>query len=150
MLISERTVRDVQDLRDRLRGDVVGPADTAWDQARQAWNLAVDQRPALVAFPEDADDVVAIVDYAREYGLRVAPQGTGHNAGPLGVARRHRAAEHGADARRRDRRRRPARPRRPPARCGSRSPRPRPSTASPRWPAPRPTSASSATASAAA
>ncbi len=83
MLISERTVRDVQDLRDRLRGDVVGPADTAWDQARQAWNLAVDQRPALVAFPEDADDVVAIVDYAREYGLRVAPQGTGHNAGPI-------------------------------------------------------------------
>jgi hypothetical protein len=83
MPISERTVQDVQHLRDRLRGDVVGPADTAWDQARQAWNLAVDQRPALVAFPEDAEDVVAIVDYARQHGLRVAPQGTGHNAGPI-------------------------------------------------------------------
>jgi hypothetical protein len=83
MLISERTVRDAQDLRTRLRGDVVGPADTAWDQARQAWNLAVDQRPALVAFPENAEDVVAIVDYARRHGLRVAPQGTGHNAGPI-------------------------------------------------------------------
>jgi len=37
-----------------------------------------------VALPETADDVVAIVDFAREHGLRVAPQGTGHNAGPLG------------------------------------------------------------------
>ena len=84
MLISERPRRDAHDLFTRISGDVVGPADTAWDQARQAWNLAVDQRPALVAFPENADDVVAIVDYARRHGLRVAPQGTGHNAGPLG------------------------------------------------------------------
>ncbi len=36
------------------------------------------------ARPETADDVVAIVDFAREHGYRVAPQGTGHNAGPLG------------------------------------------------------------------
>jgi hypothetical protein len=52
-------------------------------RARQAWNLSADQRPALVAFPETADDVVAIVDYTRDNGLRVAPQGTGHNATPL-------------------------------------------------------------------
>jgi hypothetical protein len=83
MLNTERTVRDVEDLQVRLRGEVVGPSDATWDQARQAWNLAVDQRPALVAFPETADDVVAIVGYARENGLRVAPQGTGHNAGPI-------------------------------------------------------------------
>jgi FAD/FMN-containing dehydrogenase len=83
MLISERTVRDVEDLKVLVRGDVVGPADAAWDQARQAWNLAVDQRPALVAFPESAEDVVAIVDYARRHGMRVAPQGTGHNAAPI-------------------------------------------------------------------
>ncbi len=37
-----------------------------------------------MAFPETADDVVAIVEHARRHGLRVAPQGTGHNAGPLG------------------------------------------------------------------
>lgn len=28
-------------------------------------------------------DVIAVVDYAREHGLRIAPQATGHNAGPL-------------------------------------------------------------------
>jgi hypothetical protein len=71
-------------LRARLAGDVVVPGDEDWDEARQAWNLAVDQRPAAVALPESADDVVAIVNFARQHGLRVAPQGTGHNAGPLG------------------------------------------------------------------
>jgi hypothetical protein len=62
---------------------VVGPLDEGWDEARRPWNLAFDQRPAFVAFPESAEDVVAVVEHAREHGLRVAPQGTGHNAGPL-------------------------------------------------------------------
>jgi FAD/FMN-containing dehydrogenase len=66
-----------------LTGDVVSPADPEWDLARRAWNLAVDQRPALVAVPADAGDVLAIVDYARTHGLKVAPQGTGHNAAAI-------------------------------------------------------------------
>ncbi len=59
-------------------------ADPGWDDARQAWNLAVDQRPAAVAIPESAQDVAAAVRFARDRGLRVAAQGTGHNAAPLG------------------------------------------------------------------
>jgi FAD binding domain/Berberine and berberine like len=35
-----------------------------------------------VATPESADDVVAVIEIAREHGLRVAPQGTGHGAPP--------------------------------------------------------------------
>jgi FAD/FMN-containing dehydrogenase len=65
---------------------LVRPQDDGWDEARMAWNLAVDQRPAAVALPETADDVVAIVELAREHGLRVAAQGTGHNASPLAAA----------------------------------------------------------------
>jgi FAD/FMN-containing dehydrogenase len=75
---------DLQELRTQLCGIVVAPDDPSWDEARQAWNLAVDQRPALVALPENVDDVVAIVNFARANGLRVAPQGTGHNAAALG------------------------------------------------------------------
>jgi UDP-N-acetylenolpyruvoylglucosamine reductase len=76
---------DVRALRARLLGHVAVPGDDDWDEARQAWNLAVDQRPAAVALPETAEDVVAIVEFARANGLRVAPQGTGHNASPLGA-----------------------------------------------------------------
>jgi hypothetical protein len=67
-----------------LAGQFVIPSDPDYDQARQAWNLAVDQRPAAVILPESATDVAAAVRYAAERGLCVAAQGTGHNAGPLG------------------------------------------------------------------
>ena len=79
---------DVQELRSRMAGTVVAPQDAAWDEARAAWNLSVDQRPALVAVPESVADVVAIVEFARERGLRVAPQGTGHNAGAIATLER--------------------------------------------------------------
>ncbi|HEV2769749.1 MAG TPA: FAD-binding protein [Solirubrobacteraceae bacterium] len=73
-----------RELRRTCKGAVFLPGDEGWDAARQAWNLAVDQRPAAVVYAVDEDDVVAVVDTARKAGLRVAPQGTGHNAGPLG------------------------------------------------------------------
>ena len=75
---------EVAALREGLAGDVVLPGDAGWDAARQAWNLAADQRPALVALPECAADVQALVDFSRTRGLRVAMQGTGHNAVPMG------------------------------------------------------------------
>src|SRR3954451_12649634 len=73
----------VDALRERLQGDYVTPADARWDEARVAWNLAVDQRPAAVAIPETVDDIVEVVRHARASGLRVAGQSTGHNAHPL-------------------------------------------------------------------
>jgi FAD binding domain len=71
-------------LRSALSGDVTLHGDGSWDAARQAWNLAVDQHPAAVAHAEDADDVARVVDYARERGMRVAAQATGHGAGAMG------------------------------------------------------------------
>ncbi len=68
-----------------LRLNVVSETDSGWDLARRAWNLAADQRPPHVAFPETTDDVVKLVTFAGDDGLRVAPQGTGHGAGPLGA-----------------------------------------------------------------
>ncbi|HET9214591.1 MAG TPA: FAD-binding oxidoreductase [Gaiellaceae bacterium] len=70
-------------LTESLAGSVVFPDHPSWDAAREAYNLAVDQRPAAIAFPADAADVQAIVRYAAADGLRVAPQRTGHNASPI-------------------------------------------------------------------
>jgi hypothetical protein len=67
-----------------LGGKIVLPQHARFDEARQAWNLAVDQRPAAVAFPESPQDVAATVLFARDFGLRVGAQATGHNARPLG------------------------------------------------------------------
>jgi hypothetical protein len=67
----------------RIDGHVAVPGDSDWDQARLAWNLAVDQNPEAVVFAESAGDVAATVRFAAENGLKVAGQGTGHGAGPL-------------------------------------------------------------------
>jgi FAD/FMN-containing dehydrogenase len=71
---------DLTALRDAMSGRVSAPGDIDWEEARQAWNLMADQRPAAVAIPHSADDVIAVVDFARARGLRVTAQGTGHNA----------------------------------------------------------------------
>jgi FAD/FMN-containing dehydrogenase len=65
-------------------GHVVRPGDSAWDVARGTFNLLIDQQPQAIAFPADEREVAAVVADARERGLRVAVQATGHNAGPLG------------------------------------------------------------------
>ena len=44
------------------------PGDPGWDEARSAFNLLLDQHPAAIALPTDAQGVVAAVAYAREPG----------------------------------------------------------------------------------
>ena len=75
--------RDLEALRAAIAGQVLVPRQAGYDQARQAWNLAVDQRPAVVVEAGSAADVARAVRYARAHGIRIAPQGTGHGAGPL-------------------------------------------------------------------
>ena len=71
-------------LRGLCAGAVHLPGDPGYDEARMPWNVAVDQRPAAVAYPACAEEVSELVVAAAQAGLHVAPQGTGHNAGPLG------------------------------------------------------------------
>jgi FAD binding domain len=67
-----------------IAGRIATPSEDDWDQARAAWNLTADQRPEAVAFVESSEDVVKTVDFARQRGLRVTGQGTGHGAAALG------------------------------------------------------------------
>jgi FAD/FMN-containing dehydrogenase len=85
MAVIQHSSTELRTLRALSRGDVVSPADSHYDEARAAWNLAADQRPAAVAFPEHESDVAFAMAYAREAGLRVSVQGTGHNPMPLGA-----------------------------------------------------------------
>jgi FAD/FMN-containing dehydrogenase len=59
---------------------VLEPGELGWDAGRRAFNLAVDQRPALVALPLDEHDVAAAVRTAHARGLRVVAQTQGHRA----------------------------------------------------------------------
>ena len=128
---------------------ILTPADPGWDDARQAWNLAVDQRPAAIAVPRSADAAAAAVGFARRRGLRVAAQGTGHGAAPLGPLAGTVLIKTQAMRRVSDRPGRPDRPRRGRGPSGAMLSRRPPGTAWRRWRAPHPTSAWPATRSAA-
>ncbi len=80
MIASARPAVALDTLRSQFTGNLHAPGDAGYDDARMAWNLMADQRPVLVAEPRTADDIAAVVRFARQEGLRVAPQGTGHNA----------------------------------------------------------------------
>jgi FAD/FMN-containing dehydrogenase len=90
MMFNERMIEmlatsQLETLSAQMSGRVVTSSDSDWDAARQVFNLATDLRPAAVALPQDVRDVVAAVEYARDNGLRVAPQATGHNADAYGA-----------------------------------------------------------------
>ncbi|GAB3802262.1 FAD-binding oxidoreductase [Humibacter antri] len=70
----------IDDLRSSLTGSLFLPDDDGYQQARLAWNLAVDQRPAAVAMPADVGDVQRIVRAAAASGLGVLTQPNGHAA----------------------------------------------------------------------
>jgi hypothetical protein len=72
----------LRELGRRVKGDVVAPADPRYDSVRRAWNLTVDQRPAVVVVAGEVADVAMAVRFARANNLRVAVQATGH-----GIAR---------------------------------------------------------------
>lgn len=67
-----------------LAGRTIFPSDPAYDDLRRPWNLAVDQRPAAIAIPQDAEQLGEVVASAADAGLRVSVRGGGHNPGPLG------------------------------------------------------------------
>ncbi|HEX6670241.1 MAG TPA: FAD-binding oxidoreductase [Gemmatimonadales bacterium] len=66
-------------VRSTFRGTLIAPGDPTYDEARRVWNGTVDRHPALIARCRDAEDVVRVVELARENGLPVAVRGGGHN-----------------------------------------------------------------------
>ncbi len=67
-----------------ITGRIATPSDPDWDEARAAWNLIADQNPEAVALVESTEDIATTVRFAAQHDLRVAGQGTGHGAAPLG------------------------------------------------------------------
>ncbi|MCA2220670.1 FAD-binding oxidoreductase [Nonomuraea aurantiaca] len=64
----------------KVNGTLLLPGDAGFDEARKPWNLAVDQPVRAVVEAADADDVAAVVSYARLNGLAVTAQPSGHGA----------------------------------------------------------------------
>ena len=76
----------VEDLKTRVRGDLIRPGDAQYDEARKVYNGMIDKHPALIVRCVDVADVISAVNFAREKGLTLAVRGGGHNGPGLGTA----------------------------------------------------------------
>jgi len=71
--------RDVNELRDRLRGQIITAVDEGYEAARRIWNGMIDKRPALIVRCAGTADVIAAVHFAREHALPLSVRAGGHN-----------------------------------------------------------------------
>lgn len=77
--------QSIEQLKAAIRGQVIQPADAAYDTARKVYNGMIDKRPALIVRAVDIADVIAAVRYGRENALLTAIRGGGHNGAGLGT-----------------------------------------------------------------
>jgi FAD/FMN-containing dehydrogenase len=75
----------VDGFRASLRGLLICPGGTGYDETRKVWNGMIDRRPALIARCAGPADVVATVRFARNRELLVSVRGGGHNAPGVAV-----------------------------------------------------------------
>ena len=66
-------------LRSGFKGQVIGPDDAGYDQARTVFLGGIDRRPAVIIRPVDATEVSRVVSLARDTGLELAIRSGGHS-----------------------------------------------------------------------
>src|SRR6266446_1587973 len=69
----------IENLKSKVKGQIVLPSDSSYDEVRQIWNAMIDRRPALIVRCAEADDVPPAITFARENGLEISIRGAGHN-----------------------------------------------------------------------
>jgi FAD/FMN-containing dehydrogenase len=68
-----------------FKGQLIGPEDSGYDEARTVYNAMIDRRPALVARCTGPEDVAQVIGFARDHGLPLAVRGGGHHGAGLGT-----------------------------------------------------------------
>src|SRR5215217_4709936 len=69
----------IDEVRADLTGQVIGPDDPGYDEARSIFYPKFDRRPALVVLAADADDVAYVVALARDNDVELAVRSGGHS-----------------------------------------------------------------------
>jgi FAD/FMN-containing dehydrogenase len=69
----------IEDLRTRLRGPLLLPGESGYDEARAIWNGMINRKPAMIVRCAGVADVMRSVVFARDHDLLLAIRGGGHN-----------------------------------------------------------------------
>jgi FAD/FMN-containing dehydrogenase len=74
-----------RELGSGFAGELIGPEDAGYEEARKVYNGMIDKRPALLARCTSPDDVAKVIAFARGRELPLAVRGGGHNGAGLGT-----------------------------------------------------------------
>jgi FAD/FMN-containing dehydrogenase len=72
-------------LREILEGEVIGPDDAVYDDARAVF-YGIDRKPAAIVRPTTADEVASVVSIARDNGTELAVRSGGHSLAGYSVS----------------------------------------------------------------
>jgi hypothetical protein len=73
-------------LKMRLRGTVLTSGDVGFEESRTVWNGMIDRKPAIIVRCLGTADVIACIQFVREYNLLLCIKGGGHNIAGLATA----------------------------------------------------------------
>lgn len=74
----------LEELKLKIRGEVITPGHSSYHNARTLYNAMIDKKPALIIKCRNVADVITSVNFARENNLLTAILGGGHNGPGLG------------------------------------------------------------------
>jgi FAD/FMN-containing dehydrogenase len=75
----------IEQLSQDVRGEVIGPSDERYDEARTVHNAMIDRRPAVIVRPANTGDVMTAVRFAGDNDLPVAVRGGSHSVPGFGT-----------------------------------------------------------------
>jgi FAD/FMN-containing dehydrogenase len=82
-----RTISEtlIHEFKSSLRGPLLRPGTSEYEDARRIWNANIVKNPALIAKCTGVADIVQSVNFARDNGLLVSVKGGGHSIPGLGL-----------------------------------------------------------------
>ena len=79
-MTSRPTTVELRQLRASVTGQVIGPHDAGYDEARTVFSGEIDRRPSAIVRVADSADVARVVALARDSGLELAVRSGGHSS----------------------------------------------------------------------
>jgi FAD/FMN-containing dehydrogenase len=75
----------LSEFRASLRGQLLFPGESAYEEARKIHNAMIDRHPAVIVRCAGVADVMAAVKFARSQGILTSIRGTGHNVAGISL-----------------------------------------------------------------
>jgi len=76
----------IEEFKQSLSGELITPVDDQYESARKLWNGMIEKKPVLIARCTGVKDVIAAINFSKEYNLLFSIRSGGHNVAGTAIA----------------------------------------------------------------